>query len=57
MKNKVAIIDAIGAHGSSHHFYLFGQAEGLLNSGVAVSLYTNNETENPKIKGLKFHQL
>jgi len=57
MQNKVAIIDAIGAHGSSHHFYLFGQAEGLLNSGVAVSLYTNNKTENPKIKGLKFHQL
>jgi D-inositol-3-phosphate glycosyltransferase len=54
MKQHIAIIDPLGAHGSSHHFYLFGQAEGLLNSGVAVSLYTNNKTENPKIKRLKF---
>jgi len=57
MKRRVAIIDALGAHGSSHHLYLFGQAMGLINSGIDVSLYTNNETENPKIKGLKFHQL
>ncbi len=54
MNRKVAIIDPLGAHGSSHHFYLFGQAEGLLNNGVSVSLYTNNETDNPQIKGLKF---
>ena len=57
MKRRVAIIDPLGAHGSSHHLYLFGQAMGLINSGIDVSLYTNNETENPKIKGLKFHQL
>jgi D-inositol-3-phosphate glycosyltransferase len=54
MNRKVAIIDPLGAHGSSHHFYLFGQAEGLLENNVLVSLYTNNETENPKVKGLKF---
>jgi len=54
MNRKVAIIDPLGAHGSSHHFYLFGQAEGLLNNGVSVSLYTNNETDNPNIKDLKF---
>jgi len=54
MNRKVAIIDPLGAHGSSHHFYLFGQAEGLLKNGVSVSLYTNNETDNPNIKGLKF---
>ena len=38
MKIKVAIIDHLGAHGSSHHFYLFGQAIGLINYGVDVSL-------------------
>jgi len=57
MKRKIAIIDPLGAHGSSHHFYLFGQAHGLINSGLEVSLYTNIETNNPKIQGLKFHQL
>ena len=56
MKRKVAIIDPLGAHGSSHHFYLFAQAEGLINSGVNVSLYTNKETKNPNIFGLKFYQ-
>ena len=56
MKRKVAIIDPLGAHGSSHHFYLFGQAQGLTNIGVDVSLYTNKETDNPKISGLEFYQ-
>lgn len=56
MKRKVAIIDPLGAHGSSHHFYLFSQAEGLINSGVNVSLYTNKETKPPNILGLKFYQ-
>ena len=56
MKIKVAIIDHLGAHGSSHHFYLFGQAIGLINSGVDVSLYTNSKTHDPKIKQLKFFQ-
>jgi len=55
MKQKIAIIDPLGAHGSSHHFYLFGQAKGLINCGVDVCLYTNKETKNPKIKGLKFY--
>ena len=55
MKRKVAIIDPLGAHGSSHHFYLFGQAMGLINSGVNVSLYTNKETKNPNISGLYFY--
>ena len=54
MKQNIAIIDPIGAHGSSHHFYLFGQAEGLINNGYSISLYTNNETDNPKIKRLNF---
>ena len=54
MKIKVAIIDTLGAHGGSFHFYTFGQSMGLINEGVAVSLYTNNETSNPKIEGLKF---
>ena len=54
MNRKVAIIDPLGAHGSSHHFYLFGQALGLLNNDVDVSLYTNNETASPEINGLKF---
>ena len=54
MNRKVAIIDPLGAHGSSHHFYLFGQVLGLLNNDVDVSLYTNNETASPEINGLKF---
>ncbi len=56
MKEKVAIIDSLGAHGSSHHFYLFGQAKGLEKSGVNVSIYTNNITKNPNYEGIKFHQ-
>ena len=54
MKQNIAIIDPLGAHGSSHHFYIFGQSIGLINSGVDVSLYTNNKTTNPRITGLKF---
>tara|TARA_B110000459_G_scaffold179307_1_gene205220 strand:- start:33 stop:1178 length:1146 start_codon:yes stop_codon:yes gene_type:complete len=54
MNRKVAIIDPLGAHGSSHHFYLFGQADGLLKNDVELSLYTNNETPSPEINGLKF---
>ena len=52
MRIKVAIIDPLGAHGSSHHFYLFGQAKGLTGNDVSVSLYTNNETDNPRIDGV-----
>ena len=51
---KVAIIDPIGAHGSSHHFYLFGQSLGLINSGFSVNLYTNIKTDNPNIERLDF---
>ena len=54
MNRKVAIIDPLGAHGSSHHFYLFGQAEGLINNDVLISLYTNNETDNPNIDDVRF---
>ena len=54
MNRKVAIIDTLGAHGGSFHFYAFGQAIGLVNNSVNVSLYTNNETANPKISGVKF---
>ena len=54
MKLKVAIIDHLGAHGSSHHFYLFGQATGLINSDVKVSLYTNSQTIDPLIRNLNF---
>jgi D-inositol-3-phosphate glycosyltransferase len=54
MNKKVAIIDPLGAHGSSHHFYLFGQAKGLTGNDVSVSLYTNNETDNPRIDGVQF---
>ena len=56
MKEKVAIIDSLGAHGSSHHFYLFGQLKGLQRNGVDVRLYTNSETEDPRIDGVGFYQ-
>lgn len=56
MRQKVSIIDPLGAHGSSHHYYLFGQSSGLINAGVEVNLYTNEITSNPEIKGLNFHQ-
>ena len=54
MKNKIAIIDTLGAHQGSFHFYTFGQSMGLINSGLEVSLYTNNETSNPNIDRLRF---
>jgi D-inositol-3-phosphate glycosyltransferase len=54
MKQHIAIIDPLGAHGSSHHFYLFGQAKGLINNDVSISLYTNNETDNPNLDGVRF---
>ena len=53
MKRKIAIIDSVSARGGSHHFYLFGQAMGLINEGAEVRLFTNDLTENPKIEGLK----
>ena len=52
--SKIAIIDTLGAHGGSFHFYTFGQAMGLINNGVDVSLYTNNETPNPRVDKLDF---
>jgi len=54
MKQNIAIIDPLGAHGSSHHFYLFGQAGGLINNDVSISLYTNNEIDNPNLDGVRF---
>lgn len=56
MRLKVAIIDHLGAHGSSHHFYLFGQAQGLLANNTDVYLYTNSNTVNPFINNLSFYQ-
>ena len=53
MKRKIAIIDSVAARGGSHHFYLFGQAMGLINEGIEVRIFTNDLTENPKIEGLK----
>lgn len=55
MKKKVAIIDSLGAHGSSHHYYLFGQADGLINAGIDVSIYTNNITKRPD-NNIKLYQ-
>jgi len=54
MKQNIAIIDPLGAHGSSHQFYLFGQAKGLTKNDVSISLYTNNETDNPNFDGVRF---
>tara|TARA_B100000902_G_scaffold33841_1_gene40650 strand:- start:9746 stop:10891 length:1146 start_codon:yes stop_codon:yes gene_type:complete len=51
---KIAIIDTLGEHEGAFHFYSFGQCIGLINNNVKVSLYTNNETKDPKIKGLDF---
>ncbi|MAR39702.1 MAG: hypothetical protein CMD22_03295 [Flavobacteriales bacterium] len=56
MKEKIAIIDSLGAHGSSFHFYVFGQAKGLSKSGLDVSIYTNNVTNNPHYERVKFYQ-
>ena len=55
MRKKVAIIDSLGAHGSSHHYYLFGQANGLINAGIEVSIYTNNITKRPD-NNIKLYQ-
>ena len=55
MKRKVAIIDTLGAHGGSFHFYTFGQCIGLTNAGFQLSLYTNNKTDNPNFKGVQFY--
>ena len=52
-KSKI-IIDSLGAHGSSHHFYLYGQSRGLADNNVDVTLYTNNVTQNPNYKGVRF---
>lgn len=58
MKMKIAIIDPLGSHGGSFHLYTFGQAIGLNNSDIDVSIYTNNFTSNPnntKIKTFFFY--
>ena len=53
---KIAIIDSLGAHGSSHHYYLYGQVYGLSKLDLDVSLYTNNSTNNPNYKTVDFFQ-
>tara|TARA_B100001758_G_C18411756_1_gene616285 strand:- start:553 stop:1704 length:1152 start_codon:yes stop_codon:yes gene_type:complete len=50
---KIAIIDPLGAHEGSFHFYTFGQAKGLISSGNKVSIYTNEKTKSSNIKELK----
>tara|TARA_B110000196_G_scaffold21944_1_gene17139 strand:+ start:701 stop:1849 length:1149 start_codon:yes stop_codon:yes gene_type:complete len=55
MRNKIALIDSVAARGGSHHFYLFGQAKGLMANGMKVSLFTNDITNNPNIDGLNVH--
>jgi len=55
MKKKIALIDSVAARGGSHHFYLFGQAQGLIANGVEVSLFTNDITTDPSIEGLKIY--
>ena len=44
MNIKVAIIDSIGSHGSSHHYYLFAQAKGLIENKVDVTIFSNKKT-------------
>jgi len=53
MKKKIAIIDPLGAHGSSFHMYTFGQALGLENCGIDVRIYTNDKTLNNNFTQLK----
>lgn len=55
MNRKVAIIDTLGAHGGSFHFYTYGQCLGLSKLNVKLNLYSNNETENPSIDGVSFY--
>ena len=54
MNTKDEIINSLGAHGSSFHLYLYGQAYGLKESGVDVSIYTNNVTNDPDYIGVDF---
>jgi len=56
MNKRVAIIAPLGAHGSAHHFYLFGQLSGLKNNNVDVRIYTNSDTDDPDINGVQFYQ-
>ncbi len=55
-REKIAIIDSIGAHGSSFHHYLFGQSLGLIENEFSVHLYTNDKTKDPSIDYLKLYQ-
>ena len=55
MLTKVALIDPVAARGGSHHFYLFGQAKGLINHNIEVTLFTNSITKNPDIKNLNVY--
>ena len=56
MNKRVAIIAPLGAHGSAHHFYLFGQLNGLKKHKIDVRMYTNSRTKDPEIEGVNFHQ-
>jgi len=48
------MIEPVGGHGGAH-YYDFGLARGLLAAGCRVSLYTCDETADPKISGLGFY--
>ena len=50
---SIAMIEPVGGHGGAH-YYDFGLARGLLAAGCRVSLYTCDETADPKIAGLGF---
>ncbi len=49
---KVAIIEPVGGHGGMN-YYDFGLAQGLVNSGADVTLYTSDKTIIPKDKSFK----
>lgn len=51
---SAAIIELFGGHGGMD-YYDFGLARGLLDAGCRVSLYTCDETADPKMTGLRFY--
>jgi D-inositol-3-phosphate glycosyltransferase len=56
LRLSIAMIEPVGGHGGAH-YYDFGLARGLLAAGCRVSLYTCDETGDPRIPGLGFYPL
>ena len=54
MKEKVVIIDSLGAHGSSHSLLSLWSIKRSADNNVDVTLYTNNVTQNPNYEGVGF---